>query len=129
MLLTANTCLAHFLLGCDMFAVCLVMIHNDLIEIQSSDRFCQARGYFGYSIVFIFNFSFVLQAFHRYVMVVYPTRLFWRSGKNQLLFISCVWIIGFLHSIHTIVYNEIVHDINNHICQVPLRLSFTVIYL
>jgi len=103
-------------------------LKNDLKQIEFQDSLCIFRGYFSYGSCAIINYSFLLQSIYRYVRVVYPTRLFYQSRQIQLLFIVITWIIGFVLPIPVILTGEIVYNVNNQICLIPLGLSFFPIY-
>ena len=129
MLFVGNTCLAHFLFGFDLLGKCIFTLYNDLKQIEYVYPLCRFSGYFGYAIVCIFNYSFVVQALYRYVSVIYPARLFWKSLRNQIIFISCIWIFGFTHSLLALLNNTILYNADNQICQVTVGWNFTMVYL
>jgi hypothetical protein len=82
----------------------------------------------GYVVTVLQNYSYLLQAIYRYIIVVYPTRLSWQSARFQLLLICSTWILGFVFAIPYILTVTIIYDMNNQICQIPLRLDFLTIY-
>jgi hypothetical protein len=110
------------------FIIFLILI-NDLKHIQFEDRLCSFRAYLGCASLFVLYHSFLLQAFYRYVTVVYPARLFWKSRRNQGLLICLTWIIGFAYSVPSIFIVKIIYNVNNQICQVPIGLNFSMIYI
>jgi hypothetical protein len=128
MMLIANSCLAKLIFSIDLLSASIFSIENDLKEIEYEDSFCIFRCYMGYAACSVVNYSYLLQGIYRYVTVIYPTRLFWRSGKIQMLLICITWIIGFSYSIVFIFTNEIIYNVDNQICQLPLRLSFSIIF-
>jgi hypothetical protein len=73
--------------------------------------------------------SYLLQAIYRFIRIVYPTRLFYQSVKFQLFLICLTWIFGYLYPIVFLVRGEILYNIDNQICQLPLHLSFSIIYM
>lgn len=129
MLFVGNTCFAHFLFGLDLLGKCIFTLHNDWKDIAYIYPLCHFSGYFGYSIVCVFNYSFVVQALYRYVSVVYPAYVFWRSLRNQVLFICCTWIFGFTHSLVALLNKTIIYNVDNQICQVTVGWNFTMVYL
>ncbi|CAF0778400.1 unnamed protein product [Adineta ricciae] len=129
MMLVANTSCAIILFSCSMFSETLFTLQNDLQQVQTYDISCIIRAPFGYSGCAILNFSFTSQAFYRYMLVVYPTHVFYRSYKFQLLLVIIMWIYGFLVPVEFVVRGEVTYDPNNQICQLPLGLSFSIIYM
>ena len=130
MLFVANSCLAHFLLGFNLFGNRIFALYNDWKQMQYPDPFCYFRGYLGYASLTVLNCSFVIQALYRYFSVVYPARLFWKSKRNQFFLVCLTWVVGFVQPIHTILRSdEIVYNIDNQICQAPVGLFFTIVYL
>ena len=85
MMLVANSCLAELVFGSDMLGMAIFTFQNDLKQIQYQDSLCIFRGYLGYIATILQNYSYLLQAVYRYIIVVYPTRLFWQSAKFQLI--------------------------------------------
>jgi hypothetical protein len=128
LMLVANSCLAELLLASDELWMNVFTLQNDLKQIQYEDSFCVFRGYLSFSSCALQNFSYLLQAIYRYVTVVYPNRLFWQSSRTQLLLISLTWIFAFVFPLPFIFTDEITYDVDNQICQLPLRLSFSIIY-
>jgi len=128
MMLIGNSCVTGCLFGCILLSVCIFTLENDLKQIEYQDSFCILRAYFGYVSTALFDYSILLQAIYRYVCVVYPSRLFWQSARFQFLSICLAWIFGFVYLIGFMFTGEIVYDIDNQICQLPLRLSFCAIY-
>ncbi|CAF1454630.1 unnamed protein product [Rotaria sordida] len=96
--------------------------------VQYEDSLCAFRSYLGYVSSAVFNFSFLLQTLYRYVIVVYPTRLFWQSVRFQSLLICLTWFFAILCPILFIIKNEIIYDVDGQICHIPYRLSFSIIY-
>jgi hypothetical protein len=129
MILVANSCIAALTVTSDMLGMAIFTLINDLKQIQFEDRFCSFRGYLAYASLSVLNYSFLLQAFYRYVTVVYPTRLFWKSRRNQGLLICLTWLIGFAYPVPAIFIVKIIYNVDNQICQVPLGLNFSIIYL
>jgi hypothetical protein len=129
MILVANTCVAELFCAGDILGMALFTLTNDLKQIEFEDRFCSLRSYLKYASLAIFNYSFLIQAFYRYVTVVYPARLFWASRRNQFVIICLTWIFGLIFPIPAILADKSVYNVHNQICQVPLRFHFSIIYL
>jgi len=127
-MLIANSCLTAFIFGSDMLGTAIFMLQNDLKQIFYQDFFCIFRGYVGYVSATLFNFSFALQAIYRYIIVVYPNRLFCQSARFQGLLICLTWIFGIVYFIALMFIGEIIYNADNQICQLPLQLSFSIIY-
>ncbi|CAF4266900.1 unnamed protein product [Rotaria sp. Silwood2] len=128
MMLVANSCLAEVIFGSDVLGMALFTFQNDLHQIQYQDSLCIFRGFLGYVVTILQNYSYLLQAIYRYITVVYPTRLFWQSVRFQVCLIPATWIFGFVCPLPYILNHEIKYNINNQICQMPLQLSFLAIY-
>jgi hypothetical protein len=62
------------------------------------------------------------------MITIYPTRLFWQTTRTQILLISLSWIIALVFPILYLFIGAIVYNIDNQICQVPFRLSFSIVY-
>ncbi|CAF0816632.1 unnamed protein product [Adineta steineri] len=129
MLLVANSCLTAFLFGCIMLSSFIIMLINDLKQISYPDSYCIFQAYISYATCAAFNYSFVLQALYRYIFVIYPRVLFWQKRRTQMLFVFSTWILGFLCPVMFLFNNEVVYNYDNQVCQLPLRFSFSVIYI
>lgn len=128
MMLVGNSCLAEILFRSDMLSMALFTLQNDLKQSQYYDSFCIFRGFLGYIVTVLQNYSYLLQATYRYITVVYPTRLFYQSRKFQLFLICLIWIWGIVCPLPYVHTNGIKYNIDNQICQLPLGLSFLTIY-
>ncbi len=128
MMLITNTCFSVLMLGITRIMMTAFTLKNDLQQIQNQDSSCILLGYIVYVSYAIQNYSFFQQAFYRFMLVVYPTRLFWQSAKFQFFLICLTWIFGFVYSLPCILTGEIQYNIANQICQMPLRLSFLILY-
>ncbi|CAF0985585.1 unnamed protein product [Adineta steineri] len=129
MMLVGNSCLIGILFGIMMLWSGLFTLVNDLKKIQYEDFFCSFRGYMGYVTCSIQNCSYLLQAIYRFLIIIYPTRLFFQTIRFQLFLICLSWIVGFLYPIYFLFTKEIIYNVNNQICQLKLHLSFSVIYM
>ncbi|CAF1039353.1 unnamed protein product [Adineta ricciae] len=127
-ILVSNTYLAQILLAAVIFSMATFALQNDLKNIVYLDRFCLFRGYLSYVLCTIMNFSFLLQAFYRYLSAVYPTYTYWKSKKLHLLLVSLTWVYSFLYPLPFTLSGEITYNVDNQVCQIPLRLSFALIY-
>lgn len=128
MMLVANSCLTALLTGCSVLSMSAFTLGNDLAHIQHADVQCTVRAYIGYVSYAQLNCSFFLQAMHQYILVVYPTRLFWQSARCQAFAIVLTWIYGYVYLMPCLLTNGILYNPDNQICQIPLQLSFFVIY-
>jgi hypothetical protein len=129
MISTANSCLSVFLFGCSMLSLCTFTFINDIKQIQFEDSLCNFRGYFCYVTGGLVHSSFLLQGLYAYLNVVYPNRLVYQSIKFQSLLICLSWIFDFMFPLIFLFNNEIVYNVDNQICQLTLRLSFSIIYM
>ncbi len=126
MMLVANSYVASLVAACLLLSLCIFTLQNDLKQIYYQDSLCVFRGYLDYVISALFINSFLIQASHRYVTVVHPTRLFWLSAKCQALVICGMWIFAFIFPF--LFTGEIIYNVDNQICLLPFRFSFSVIY-
>ncbi|CAF3816897.1 unnamed protein product [Rotaria sordida] len=129
MMLMANACLSELVCVCTALGLAAFTLDNDLKRIQYQDSFCVFRAYINYSMTVIQNHSYNLQAIYRYVTVVYPTRIFWQSCRLQLCLIIITWIFGLVAFIPFLFTDYIKYNVENQICQAPIRLSFAIIYI
>lgn len=129
MLLVGNTCFIGIFSGAVVFWMSLLKLINDYQQIAYEDIFCQCREYIGYTACSIFNFSFLTQAFYRFMRVVYQTRLTFQSWKFQLFLIVITRLFCILFPVVFLFIKKILYDPANQICQLPLRFSFAIIYM
>ncbi|CAF1491665.1 unnamed protein product [Adineta steineri] len=129
MMLVANSCLATLMFGSAMLSLTSFTLQNDLKQIQYQFPFCVFIGYATYVTCTIQNYSLLLQAIYRYLFIVHPNRLFWHSYRIQLMFICISWIIAIALPMEYLFTGEIIYDVDNQICQMTLRFSFSVIYM
>jgi hypothetical protein len=90
---------------------------------------CVIRGYLSYASPALHAYSYVTSAIYQYMLIVHPTRLFWQSARTQFLLIIFGWILAFLLPILLLLTGEIIYNVDNQICEVPLGLSFSAFYL
>jgi hypothetical protein len=128
MMLIGNTCLSAFVSGCILFSTSLFTLKNDLKQIHYEDALCIFRGYIQYSSFTVMDYSLALQALYRYVIVIYPTRLFLQSFRFQLLLICITWVYGYANLIAFIFTGDIIYNADSEICQYQLHLSFAILY-
>ncbi len=129
MMLVGNICLTGFICCTTHISIAVFTLQNDLKQIQYQDSLCIFRGYMSYASLALHVYSYVLSAIYQYVSIVYPTRLFWKSVRTQILFIIISWILAFAYPIPVILTGAIIYSVDNQICQVPFRLSFSIIYI
>lgn len=128
MMLIVNTCLTILMFAGIRLTMNAFALHNDLQEIEYQYSSCTYIAYLEYIAYAVQNYSFVQQAFYRYMIVVYPLRFFWQSVKFHLCLIGLIWIFGFTYSLPHILTDEIQYDAPNQICQLSFRLSFVMLY-
>ena len=129
MLLIANSCLAAFVFGCSLLSMCIFTLENDLKQIPYQDSLCVFRGYLFYTSGGALDYSYFLQSAYRYIIVVYPNRLFYQSFRFQSFLICLTWILDLIYPFVFIFTGNIIYNVNNQICQLPLQLSFSVFYI
>jgi hypothetical protein len=108
--------------------MCVFTLKNDLQQIEYQDSLCLVRSYFIYFTSAVFDYSYLIQALYRYLIVVYPTRLFWQTGKFQFLCIMITWIGCILYPIPFILNNQTIYNVDNQVCQLAMRRSFHLYY-
>ena len=127
-MLIAHTYVTAIILGCLLLGNSIFALENDLAQQVNDHPLCIIRGFIDYGIYTLFNCSFVSQALHRYVIVVHPNRLFWKSYSSQLLLIGLTCVHGVVYLVPFVFIGDIVYNSDNQICQIVLRLSFSIIY-
>jgi hypothetical protein len=127
-MLVANSCLAELIFASDLLGTAIVALDNDLKKIQYQDSFCIFRGYMTYVAAVLQDYSYLLQAINRYVVVVYPARLNYQSARFQIFLIVLTWICGIIYPIPIVFTGQIKYSADNQMCQVPLSLSFPLIF-
>ncbi|CAF1049244.1 unnamed protein product [Adineta steineri] len=128
MILVANSCLSALLCASDILWISIATLINDVKQIEYQNLFCIFCGYLTYVSCAVLNYSFLLQAFYRYMIVVCPTRLFWQLPQSQLLLIVLTWIYVLIFPTGFIFTGDIIYNMDNQICQIPLRFSFAIIF-
>ncbi|CAF2529296.1 unnamed protein product [Rotaria sp. Silwood2] len=128
MLLVGNSCVAEFLLGLYLFGITIFTFHHDLKLIYFYDSFCFLLSYVGYISIGVQNYSYLLQAIYRYILIVYPSRLFYRSVQFQTFLISLTWICCIIYPIPLVFTGQIKYLVDDQICQMPIELSFLTIF-
>jgi hypothetical protein len=128
MMLVANSCLAELIFASTLLGMALFTLENDLKQIQYQDSLCIFLGYMGYVSGALQNYSYLLQAIYRYVVVVYPAYLTYQSARFQIFLICLTWICVILYPVPIVFTDQIKYDVDNQICQMPLCLSFLTIF-
>ncbi|CAF3296354.1 unnamed protein product [Rotaria sp. Silwood2] len=128
LMLVGNSCLAAIFFQCTMLSMALFTLQNDIKQNVFEDSLCVFRGYMGYVTCFLQNYSYALQAIYRYISVIYPARVSWRSARFQAFLIGIKWIFSIFYSLPLLWTGEIIYNVNNQICQVSLRLSPIMVY-
>jgi hypothetical protein len=129
MMLIGNSCLSVFVFGSILVSIYIFTLENDLKQIQYQDSLCVFRAYFLCVSAALLNYSFFLQSIYRYMNVVYPNRLFWRSVRFEVLSICLKWIFALVYPIVFMFTDDIIYNVDNQVCQFPLRFSFAIIYV
>ena len=129
MMLVGNTCLAEMMGTSILLGMAIFTFQNDIKQIEYDDSLCSFRGYIICSAGTVFNSSFLLQALYRYILVIYPNRLFYQSFKFQFFLISLTWVCSLTYNLIFLFRNEMIYDVDNQICQLIYHVSFSSIYL
>ncbi|CAF4948131.1 unnamed protein product [Rotaria sp. Silwood1] len=128
MLLVTNSCLAELIVAIYVLVAASFKLNNDLKQIYFYDSFCILMTCIGYISVGIQNYSYLLQAIYRYILVAYPVRLSYISFKFQAFLISLTWICCIIYSIPLMLTGQIKYLPNEQLCQMPLEFSFITIF-
>ncbi|CAF1085135.1 unnamed protein product [Adineta steineri] len=96
---------------------------------EKSTSFCVILGFLAFVADGIQNYSYLLTAVYQYISVVYPNKVIWRTVKTQFCLISVIWIVCIMDMLPVLLAGQISYNVNNQICQVPLRLSLPLIYV
>jgi hypothetical protein len=129
MILICNSCLAEVLLSCILLSMAIFTFEHDLKKDVEDTSFCVTIAFLCYITDTVQNYSYLLTAIYRYVSVVYPTKILWQSAKFQVCLIIGQWIFCIVFALPLLLTGQIMYNIDNQICQVPLRLSLAVIYI
>lgn len=129
MLLVANSCLLLSIFTSIRMAANWFAIENDLKQIEFQDWLCVCRAFVADGFCAALNYSFLLHSTYRYLTVLYPHRSLWRSARFQLLLIGITWTVSLLYPLEFLLSNEIIYNVDNQICQVPIRPSFSIVYM
>jgi hypothetical protein len=70
----------------------------------------------------------VLEATYRYTIVIYPNNLVRNSLRTQILLIGAAWMLDFVFPLPFIFTGDYTYDVENQLCQIPLRLSLSLIF-
>ena len=123
MLLICNSCIAQTILSIVLLAMAVFSFQHDFKQDVGDVSFCSAIGFLCYTITVGLNYSFLIIALYRYITVVYPTLYTWQSMRCQICLIISKWIFSIAFGLSMYLTNQIVYNINNQICQIPLSLS------
>ncbi|CAF1165407.1 unnamed protein product [Adineta steineri] len=127
MMLIANSCLAELIFASNLTGMAAFALGNDIKQSLDQDSLCIFRGYMTCVAYNLQNYSYLLQAMHRYVAVFYPTRLYYQSVRFQIAMIFLTWIFGIICPIPIVLTGQIKYDVDNQICAMPLGFSFVLI--
>ncbi len=129
MMLVANSGLIILIFSINLLGMGVSILENDLKQIQYQDSLCIFRNYVVLVTYSLQNYSYLLQAIYRYVVVVYPVCLTYQSAKLQILLICLTWICGIIFPIPIVFTHQIEFYVDNQTCEVPLRLSFLTLFI
>ncbi|CAF1330038.1 unnamed protein product [Adineta steineri] len=103
--------------------------NGELLYYRELEKHIISRCFFGYCTDGLQNYSYLLTAVNQCISVVYPNKIIWRTIKFQFCLILVIWIVCILYSLPLLVSGQIIYNIDNQICQIPLRLSLPMIYV
>lgn len=129
MMLASNSFLSVILFAGDILWMTIFALRNDLGHLFHQDSACALRGYLSYVFCSSMNYSFFLQSIYRYLSVLYPSRLFWRSVRMQLYLVCLSWLYALIHPLAFLVSGRILYNAANQICQIPLGLSLSLFFM
>lgn len=123
MIFVANSCIAELGLSLSLSGTAVYRMYRDVHQIYYEDLLCTTLSCIIYIAIGLQNYFYLLQSFYRYVLVVYPNRVFYQSIKFQtsLLFVS--WIISIVYPIILSATGQLKYNPDDQICQMPLGFS------
>ena len=127
-LLTCASFIAEIVLGCNMMSIAIFSLENDRKRRIFQDPLCVFRDYLGYVGTGMLLYSLTLQALYRYIIVVYPRRLFWQSISVQGVLVCFCWIFCITSLLPWFLAGYSTYDVNNQLCMLPFRRAIPVIY-
>ncbi|CAF4069751.1 unnamed protein product [Adineta steineri] len=129
MMLVANSSLTQILFATVLLMMTIFSLENDIKQRYYYDLFCIIRGYLSYASCTAMNYSFLLQAIYRYIIVFYPINLFWQSKRIQMLLVVVTWMFSYIYPFAFIFTGDITYNSSNQLCQIPLHLSFSLLFV
>ncbi len=129
MILIYNSCFTEVILSCVLLNMAIFTLQHDLKKDTENISFCITIAFLCYVTDTMQNYSYLLTAVYRYISVVYPTRIFWLSANFQVCLIIGQWIFCIVFALPLLLTEQIIYNIDNQICQIPLRLSAPMIYV
>ncbi|CAF1012327.1 unnamed protein product [Adineta steineri] len=129
MLLVCNSSIAIILVCCVLLNTAIFTLQHDLNQSRENNiSFCIILSYLAFIAGGLHNYSYLLTAVYQYISVVYPNKVIWQTVKTQFCLISVIWIVCIIDMVPLFVAGQITYNIDNQVCQVPLRLSVSVVY-
>lgn len=125
--LTCSSCIAEIVYGCNMMSIAIFSLENDRKQRIFQDSLCVFRDYLGYVGTGMLLYSLTLQALYRYIIVVYPRRLFWQSIPVQGALVVFSWIFCIITLLPWFLAGYSTYDAHNQMCLLPFRRSIYVI--
>ncbi|CAF1240546.1 unnamed protein product [Didymodactylos carnosus] len=129
-LLVFNSCLCELIFSSVMLAVAGYLCYSDIHQLTVPTPLCAFRGYFGYTTVAAQNWSYLIQAIHRYICVVHHHKRQQTSYHLHICFIVIQWIYCILFPLPLLLIpTQIQYIPANQMCQVPIFHSLQMMYL
>jgi hypothetical protein len=127
-MLTSNSCVAEILYGSSMLSIAVFTLQNDIKHRAFQDKLCTFRDYLGFLGTALLLYSFTLQAFYRYIIVVYPTCISWQSIRVQGILVCFSWLFCIISLLPWLLMGTATYNVDNQACILPFRLSVPIIY-
>ncbi|CAF0721213.1 unnamed protein product [Adineta steineri] len=58
---------------------------------------------------------------------IYPNKIIWRTVRIQFCLVTVIWVVCILYSLPLLLTGQITYNIDNQVCQMPLRLSLPMV--
>ncbi|CAF1085154.1 unnamed protein product [Adineta steineri] len=130
LLLVCNSSVAVILFSCVLLNMAIFTLQHDLQH--SSEKtisLCVILGFLSFVTDGLQNYSYLLTAMYQYISVVYPNKIIWRTVKFQFYLVIVIWIVCIIDMVPVLLTGQISYNSDNQVCQIPLRLSVSVIYV
>ncbi|CAF0868559.1 unnamed protein product [Didymodactylos carnosus] len=134
-LLACHSSIAEIMFSLTTLNIAIQMYQKDIASItpmSNSDiayPSCFFWGWMIYVSATLQDYSYAIQAFYRYMCVVYKSKSFLQSYRLYIVVIAIHWMFAFLTQLPYYVLAQIKYDNFNHLCQVAIRNSGLIMYI